>query len=265
MDHQDLRELTGAYALGLLCEDERGALEAHLPTCPECAREVRDATYATRALAYGVEHISPLDSLRARVLERARRDADARAARPTETSRQSMLLPYGAIAASLAAIGFAFYAMTLRSRVDALEDRLRAAESATAGIEQRLARVQTAYDAARGSAAVLAAPDVRRIELEGRPPVSGATGSAFWSPSRGLVFAATGLPSLPAGRVYQLWIVADTAPVSAGLMTPDPAGLATAVAAPPAGVSKVVAIAVTLEPAGGVPAPTSPPILVGTL
>ena len=42
MTHDELRELTGGYALGVLSEAERRAIETHLPTCVECAREVRE-------------------------------------------------------------------------------------------------------------------------------------------------------------------------------------------------------------------------------
>lgn len=265
MDHHELRELTGAYALGALSEAERRALETHLPTCPECAQDVRDAVEAAGALAFAVEPVDPPAALRARVLDAAARDPRTRAAKPSDAPARWTLLPYLATAASLAAIGLAFYAVELRSRIGALEERVRAAESATSGVQARLASLQSEYGAMRRSATILAASDVRRVDLEGQPSAAGASAHAFWSPSRGLVFAATGLPALPPGRVYQLWFVADTAPVSAGLMTPDDTGVATTVAPPPGAGTRVVAFAVTLEPAGGVPAPTTTPLLVGKL
>jgi len=265
MDHQELRELTGAYALGALSEAERRALETHLPTCPECAQDVRAAVEAARALAFAVEPIDPPAALRARVLDAAARDPRARAATPADAPARWTPLPYLAMAASLAAIGLAFYAVELRSRIDALEERVRTAESATSGVQAQLASLQSEYGDMRRSAAILAASDVRRVDLAGQASAPGASAHAFWSPTRGLVFAATGLPALPPGRVYQLWFVGDPAPVSAGLMTPDNTGVATAVATPPGAVTTIVAFAVTLEPAGGVPAPTTTPLLVGKL
>jgi anti-sigma-K factor RskA len=60
-------------------------------------------------------------------------------------------------------------------------------------------------------------------------------------------------------------MVTESAPVSVGLLTPDAQGKSIAVAPAPAVTGRVVALAVTLEPAGGVPAPTGPKILVGLL
>jgi anti-sigma-K factor RskA len=81
-----------------------------------------------------------------------------------------------------------------------------------------------------------------------------------------VVFAATRLPALPAGKTYQLWFVpANAAPISAGLIAPDAQGAATVHFATPAGTpARIAALAVTLEPAGGVPAPTGDKYLVGT-
>jgi anti-sigma-K factor RskA len=85
------------------------------------------------------------------------------------------------------------------------------------------------------------------------------------SPSDGtIVFTAHGLPPIPADRVYQLWAVVGNAAISGGIFTADASGRGQLVTelAPMDGVP--AAIAVTLEPAGGVPQPTGPKYLLGT-
>ena len=67
----------------------------------------------------------------------------------------------------------------------------------------------------------------------------------------------------PAGRVYQVWVVTAQSAVSAGLLLPDPSGGATVFFETPADIPPPMAIAVTLEPAGGMPAPTGDKYLVG--
>ena len=52
-------------------------------------------------------------------------------------------------------------------------------------------------------------------------------------------------------------------PVGAGLLRPSPDGAVQAVFATPAGLAKAAAFAVTIEPDGGVPAPTGDKYLVG--
>ena len=88
-------------------------------------------------------------------------------------------------------------------------------------------------------------------------------GRAFWSPSRGLVFTASHLPTLPAGRVYQLWVVTASGAVSAGVTQPDTTGRVRSVTRP-ATTSPAIAVAVTIEPEGGVPAPTGEMYLKGS-
>jgi anti-sigma-K factor RskA len=110
---------------------------------------------------------------------------------------------------------------------------------------------------------ILTAPDLRRIDLAGQPPSPRASARAFWSRSRGLVITASNLPALPAGRVYQLWFVTTGAPISAGLLAPDDRGGLTTTLQTPADLPDPVALAVTLEPEGGRPAPTGDKYLVG--
>ena len=122
-------------------------------------------------------------------------------------------------------------------------------------------------DAAQGlgPVAVLTAPDVARVDLSGQPAAPAASARAYWSRSRGMVFTGTNLPQLPAGRTYQVWVVTDQAPISAGFLRPDPQGGVSGTFATPPDIPQPTAVAVTLEPEGGVPAPTGDRYLVGTV
>ena len=85
----------------------------------------------------------------------------------------------------------------------------------------------------------------------------------MWSRARGMVFATSNLPPAPAGKVYQVWVVTAQAPISAGLVVPDPTGGGMTYFYTPPDIPAPTAVAVTLEPAGGVPAPTGQFFLVG--
>jgi anti-sigma-K factor RskA len=106
---------------------------------------------------------------------------------------------------------------------------------------------------------------VARVDLAGQTIAPKASARAFWSRSRGMVFTASNLPPLPAGRIYQLWVVTAQAPISAGLLTPDATGNVSDIFNTPQDLPQPVAMAVTIEPAGGVPAPTGAMYLVGKL
>jgi anti-sigma-K factor RskA len=266
MDHNELRELTGAYALGVLTDEERLALERHLPDCQACAAEVRETIMAANALGAGVTQIDPPPSLRARVLAAA--TAEGRAATPLPTTRvRSAVLPYGlAAAASIAAVSLGLYAMNLNARIQDLEGRLRLATAASDSMQKQLVVLRADADDAQRRYSILTAPDVRRINLAGVPPAPAASAQAFWSPTQGLLLAGTNLPALPAGRVYQLWMVTpEQAALGVALLTPDAGGRVTTITPTPQGVTRLAAIAVTVEPAGGSPSPTGEKVLVGTL
>jgi hypothetical protein len=124
---------------------------------------------------------------------------------------------------------------------------------------------RTAFDA-QSALAVLAAPDLARIDLAGQAVAPSATARAFWSRSRGLVFTASNLPPPPPGRAYQLWVLTrQPAPISAGMLTPDASGRVNVRFDTPLDLPAPVAMAVTLEPAGGVPSPTGDKYLVGAV
>jgi anti-sigma-K factor RskA len=113
--------------------------------------------------------------------------------------------------------------------------------------------------------ATLLAPDVEtaRLVSEGRPP----SARLYWNRgARQVVLAAFSLPPAPSGRTYQLWGIAGagSTPVSLGTFNTSPAGEGRHTASVPAGL-EIALGAVTEEPAGGSPQPTTQPFLVGEL
>jgi anti-sigma-K factor RskA len=267
MTHDELRELTGGYALGVLGEEERRALEAHLASCPACAQEVREFQHVTAALAYTVPQHDPPAALRDRVV-RAVAAASAPGRADESARRSNRALPvWFAAAASLAAVALGLYAMTLRARIDDLEVRLQDANARADSVQRELAVARASDDEARRRLAVLTAGDVRVFTLAGQKTAPGASGRAFWSASHGqLVFMAASLPPLAPGRQYQLWVIPPNgSPVSAGMLERQSDGRVASTLADSSSVSQVGTVAVSEEPAGGVPSPTGPIVLAGSL
>jgi anti-sigma-K factor RskA len=261
--HDELA-LAAPYVLGALDVVERRAFESHLASCPACTDEVRSLSRVAAALAQTVPQVTPRSELRARVLGAATGATAIATPPPSESSPHRLVPEWLPVAAALiVAAGLGVYAWQLQQRVAILEGRLDAAEQRTALAEQASADARRAVDDAQTSLAVLAAPDLVRIDLAGQGPGSAARGRVLWSRNRGMVFTAANLPPAPAGRVYQVWVVTAQAPVSAGLLSPDASGGATVYFQTPSDIAAPLAIAVTLEPAGGVPAPTGARYLVG--
>lgn len=264
--HDELREQAALFALDALTPPERSAFQAHLATCAECRAEVSSLSAVAGALAQTVPQSDPSPSLRARVLASlgsAHGVVRERASR--QVAFRSTFVPWMAAAACLVlAVVLGGYAMTLRSRIDRLEARLTETLRRADASERAVADARRAVSDAQSQVAVLASPDLRRIDLAGQPVAPAASARAFWSRSRGLVFTASNLPTPPSGKTYQLWVLtAQPAPISAGLFKPDPNGRVNAVLETPVDLPAPVAMAVTIEPEGGVPAPTGDKYLVG--
>ncbi|MBI3490583.1 MAG: anti-sigma factor [Acidobacteria bacterium] len=269
----DLHELASLYVIGALPRADREAFEAHLATCAQCQQDVRTLSPVGEALAYAAPDVEPPADLRQRVLasvgatSSARGRARATAAARTTSPLWSMsgLSGLATAASLLLAVVLGGYAVQLRGRVASLEGRLAQALARVDASERLVAEARRAVSDAQVSLVVLTAPDMARVELAGQAVAPRAAGRAFWSRSRGLVFTASNLPALPAGRTYQLWVVTAQAPVSAGLLKPDPNGAVNVIFTTPSDLQRPTAMAVTIEPDGGVPAPTGAMYLVGAI
>lgn len=218
-----------------------------------------------QGLGQAVPQVDPPAELRARALNSVRMGSPASAPGPTIQSRSGSMWWLATAATLVLAAGMTLYTVQLRGRIAVLEDELREARLEADANRRQVAEIQRTAASAQSAVTVLSAPDVARVELAGQPVAPQASARAFWSRTRGMVFSASNLPPLPAGRTYQLWVVTATAPISAGLLRPDAQGGVSEIFATPADIAAPVAMAVTIEPEGGVPAPTGEKYLVGTL
>jgi hypothetical protein len=125
---------------------------------------------------------------------------------------------------------------------------------AGAHTEQQLSQVRAQNQAI---AAVLAAPDARLIA---QPTSAGGAATVVLDAARRqLVVVTSGLPSPPAGKVYQLWLIGPKKIVSAGLLPPASSGRTAPVLA--SGLVGGDKLGLTVERAPGAAQPTTTPIL----
>jgi anti-sigma-K factor RskA len=241
---RDLHSLSGAYALDALENSERERFEQHLQRCEACQQDVRGLHDTATQLALAVARVPP-PQLRAQVLEAAARTgqnlpvSDHRAttqprhARAPRRARVPRLLGVAAMAAVVAvAVVLGFTEAATQHRLD----RAQAQEQAIA--------------------AVLNAPDAQ-IAVE-KVSVGGTATVVFSQARHKMIFTTAGLPPLAASKVYELWVLTPHARPAGLLPAPTNGRTAPQLAADVASGDKV---AVTVEPAGGSPQPTSTPIV----
>ena len=273
-DHEALRESAGAYVLGALAAEERSAFEAHLASCAECAAEVRALALVAGALPYAVPQVDPPPALRRRILATIEGRAPSSRPAPDVTRLPAQSTAFGrggwlsAAAMLVLTVALGSYALSLRERVGGLEEQLSDAMSRLTRSEQQVAEATAIAEGARVRMAVLTAPDLLQVTLAGQSVAPGASGRAFLSRSTGLVFAASDLPALPAGRTYQLWYLQPNhpnglPPVSAGLVRPDDTGRVATAFDVPANAGTPAGLALSIEPEGGLDQPSGALYLVG--
>ncbi len=262
-NHDDFAALAQGYALGTLTDEEARTFASHLQTCEECRRSVRDMAAVGEALGRALPPQTPPPGLRDRVLTRATSPVvtDPRLQSGTG-SRSGTRYGWLAAAATLLAAVTSVMAWQYREEAARARTEQRATLLQVQSLEQQVAALQSAASTAAQTRSVLAARDMARVDLSGQLPAPAAVGRVFWSPTHGLVFAATNLPALPPGRVYQLWVVADT-PISAGIAEPTSGGELSVVSTPNS-PTRPKAFALTIEPEGGRPAPTGAMFLLGS-
>jgi anti-sigma-K factor RskA len=104
---------------------------------------------------------------------------------------------------------------------------------------------------------VLSAPQARLVSQQ---TTAGGRATVVLDASRHeLAVITSGLPALPAGKVYQLWLIGSTKITSAGLLPEAKAGRTAPVLA--SGVVQGDKLGLTVEPAPGSSQPTTTPIL----
>jgi len=259
--HEAVSAMLGEYALGHLSGDERRDVDAHLEACEACRTGLREYTLLMDAIARTPEPVAPRAALRQRVLDGlapiapparigGRVPADARRARAGQWSLA---------AAAALVLGVGATLLVTRATARRTDAELRAT---MVELEQRLDGYASQTDLALS---ILTAGDMRPIALAGQEDASGSAARAYWSPTRGLLVVADRLPLPPPGRIYQVWVITQGVPASAGLLGSQGTGRGMLIAPPPARVaSGAVTVAVTDEPPGGLAAPTGAIRLAGS-
>jgi anti-sigma-K factor RskA len=237
----DAHELLGAYALDALDDDERAAVEQLLETDPAARREVDELREAAALLAVSQAGSEPAPaSLWARIeselgLTARTDDADA-----DDDSQQSNVVPMRSPRAG----------RTWSYRAIGIAAAIALVVGLGAGFALHRNRTSSSLDAAYASAK----RDGHELPLA---PPKGSTepvAHVAWNDSTGSGFVRNdGLAALPAGKVYQLWVIpkGSTTPLSLGVLGANPTGIS-----PFHWTGPMTAFAVSVERAPGASTPS---------
>ncbi len=244
-DHEELESSVAAWVLGALEPDEADALRAHVDGCATCREVASRLRRVVGALPLAVEEVAPPARLRERVLAAAAStrgpgvvQMPARRTRQRPWPRRGLLVRFA--------------------------ERVPLYAAAAVAVIALLAGLLIGDIAGRGPAAPTG--QVARFTLSGHQDMAGSQATVIDLKSDGVALVDfRGLPPLPAGRVYEVWLIpASGSPEAGAVFVPDANGAKVVL------VSRSLAgytqMAITNEPGPqGSTAPTQQPELYGKL
>jgi anti-sigma-K factor RskA/putative zinc finger protein len=235
--------LAGAYALDALVEADRENFERHLLGCEACRAEAASLRDAAGWLAEPAAALPP-PRLRGQVLaEAARTRQQPPQVRATERVRRSWPgIGWRAprLAVAIAGAGM-LLALALGTLLINTQHRLRVEEAHSGEI-----------------AAIMNAPDADIMTVRAR--TRGSATVVMSHAAHALVLTTARLPALPANECYQVWLMGTHRTRPVGRLPPPKQGMTAPLIV--AGLAAGDRMGVTVEPAAGAAAPSSPPVLM---
>jgi predicted anti-sigma-YlaC factor YlaD len=282
LTHDEAFDVLDALAFDVLDATERLAVETHLAGCETCRIELaqlRETAAMIAFAAHSATETTSRDRVHARLMARAAADTGATTATnvpirtgPPRTSRVET--PTRVIRPSRAAVSAIAWrraewmavaaGILLVVSVAVLAGVLRDRQNLRLALNEQVGRSQRASVTTDSLRVALMSRDSMIAGLTGRDVAmmtltSGGTKSPyahmFWDKAHSTwTMVAHNMPNLKPGRTYQLWLVTSDKKISAGTFEARD-GDAMMRATMPIN-DKLMALAVTEEPMGGMPQPT---------
>ena len=239
---QDIADAFELYALGLAEDDERSEIETHLARgCETCQANLREAVAVNALMLASVAQGKPRARLKRRIL----------AGFGIEPMRWGWL---GALATACVAALAGWLSIQERHRADEL-----------AGARQDLLAVRAERDRLQQIFGFLDQPDTQQVNF-GQGQARGPRGTVLVNPKLGVLLLVGSLPPLRSGRTYEMWVIPKGGPPRpAGLFDATADGSALHMLPGPLDAASLGAVAVSVEPRNGSPAPTTTLIIIAML
>jgi anti-sigma-K factor RskA len=287
MLHSRFEELAWSYVLGALDGEDLAAFEAHLKEgCGICRRELPELEATARALLLAADEVEPSPALRSRILaaagaREALKPSPARGAHPdavraargmevldrdsrrTSSRREAWRSGLALAAVAVLAI-LSWQALSLKAHLRDALGEVGEARQRIAALEGEIKDLRATSDQHNLLVRLLNRPESGLVTLASLAPAPNAAGKVLWDKKEGKGYLwVSNLPQEAEGKDYQLWAIAGGVPKSAGVFSVSTGGSALVPLDTVSPDQPVDAFAVTLEPAGGLSAPSGEMVLLG--
>jgi anti-sigma-K factor RskA len=234
LSHEAVKDLIAPYVLGAVAPEEEREIRSHILTCDECTQEAESFAMVTASLPHAADSTPLPAGFVDRVVTQVH---DARPvvtlpARAGQSRLYGVWSRFGAIATAGLLVLAVVAGALLVNQHSALEQRQKVL-------------------------AILLHHQRDGIELKGPADAIGKVVPT----SRGSLFVAAGMHKPPEAHTYQLWLIKNGTPESAGTFSVKGDLVVLESGRSLAGVDSA---AITIEPAGGSKHPTTQPITTAT-
>ena len=275
---EQFEELCAGYVLHSLDAEERDQFEQMLgDATDEQQRLYQELWSAANQLAFSVQESEPSSALKERIMDTVRAEADGQGASITSIEEEEPATPdkkedessfnWPALAAAasfallIVSLSLLFYSFNLSSEIT---DQ----ETVIADQKTTITELETELQQKEEMLAILGSRDVDMVVMAGLEVNPNGYGKVLWdSEQQQALLQVSNLPAVPQDKDYQLWIIRNNKPVSAGVFAVHDTSnnFFKIEEMAKADEQSANAFAITMEPKGGVPQPTGDMYLLGDM
>ncbi|MGK7371369.1 MAG: anti-sigma factor [Candidatus Halalkalibacterium sp. M3_1C_030] len=269
---EKFEELCAGYVLNALEPEEREEFEKLLQDASDKERELfHQMQSAANQIAFSVQENQAPEAVRERILDQVKtesKDDDTSltggVSAGSEDSNNFDRTTF-AIAASFAlllvTLSLVFYSFNLSTEISSKEEIIEEQQA-------RITELQNDVQQKEELLSILESREVDLVMMSGMEVNPNGYGKIIWdSEANRALLQVSNLPAVPSDKDYQLWIIKNNKPVSAGVFAVNDPQKDSFFKIEEMAASEQAAdaFAITMEPKGGMPQPTGDMYLMGNM
>lgn len=267
-DH--FEELCAGYVLDALEPEERNEFEEMLQNASEDERELfQQMRSAANQMAFSIDGNEAPLAVRKRILKQVQPEEDenyetdinsqSSGGEDSDSFDRTTFAIAASFALLLVTLSLVFYSFNLRTEISTQEEVIQEQQV-------RISELQSEIEQKEELLSILESREVDLVLMSGMEANPNGYGKVIWdSESNRALLQVSNLPAVPSDKDYQLWIIKNNKPVSAGVFTvndPEKDSFFK-IEEMEASEQTADAFAITMEPKGGMPQPTGDMYLMG--
>lgn len=271
LNEEQFEELCAGYVLNALEPEEREQFEEMLQNASQEQKELfHSMKTAANQVAFTIEENQTPEVVKQRIMDQVKAEQEdpvTDGSGLSSDNKESNKFDWGtlAVAASFAlllvTLSLVFYSFNLSGEIS---DK----EKIIVEQQEQITELQNEIQQKEELLTILESREVDLVMMSGMEVNPNGYGKIIWDPaSNRALLQVSNLPAVPSDKDYQLWIIRNNKPVSAGVFAVNDPGKDSffKIEEITSNEQQADAFAVTMEPKGGMPQPTGDMYLMGNM